>query len=703
MKKIEILFNDFFNLNKENKKIKNQSDILKILKGWSITEISSEEKYWSREITVESVLLGFDGFGGCFIFSDTKFFYKSSGFSKTYFVESIENFLKIGGYPKSTFKSGSITYDNSSIGNISTSKNDIFEIIEKIKKDVIGPYLETKDNIEEFVEANVGNEDLIGNIDIMNYLFENFQNFKQSSPGLLGYEDVIELSNKTFSLSHFSMKKEFIKLINYDNFLFAFNFGIIITKEKILFHPGVSNTIEIEFEEINKIKVLPDMLKVFFGQNTILLKIANIEHAQYFMIFQKIFSQGVIQKITERKNELQIILEIEEKLKLEKENNNKIKLFEELRKSIYDEKSDLDAYRYYFSNIKSIETESKWGWKNGRMEHLKHFYSHIDIKNYFFISGGLFFSDLVILYIFPVDGISFQDKFLTKDGSSRYNFSLGSLDSVSVKYFLETYYPYGIDKDHMNEEPIKSTLQIIKDFIHNCLDIRIQKSKDISENLEKERITSLNSKRGMIISNLDKDGNGEVDLVDGDDFNKILNLNQKAIIDLDRSYIQKFVKISNYLKTKRVNTQKIFSSLNNTKTDSELELLTNLLKNQIYFYDLLVFHSVSMITSLIEQDLITFYEIYECFDQFGIFNSNWENEVTQKLTDINQGIKELMFSIYHMEKKIVNSINNLSYLNQDSFRILGGSIEKQLNSVNSSIRFNNLLNTVQTYKMFTIE
>jgi hypothetical protein len=109
-----------------------------------------------------------------------------------------------------------------------------------------------------------------------------------------------------------------------------------------------------------------------------------------------------------------------------------------------------------------------------------------------------------------------------------------------------------------------------------------------------------------------------------------------------------------------------------------------------------------MITSLVDSDLTTFYEIYECFDQLGVFNSNWENEVSNKLTDIGDGIKDLMYSIYQMENKIVNSIDNLTYTTQESFMDLTNSVEKQLSSIDSSIKFNNLLTGIQTYQMYKI-
>ena len=109
-----------------------------------------------------------------------------------------------------------------------------------------------------------------------------------------------------------------------------------------------------------------------------------------------------------------------------------------------------------------------------------------------------------------------------------------------------------------------------------------------------------------------------------------------------------------YLKTKKSNTQKIFDSIKDTKNEKELNELINLLKNQIHTYELLVFHSISMITSLVESDLITFYEIYECFDQLGVFNSNWENEVSDELTNIGDGIRDLMYSALSRTSKLLS-------------------------------------------------
>lgn len=146
----------------------------------------------------------------------------------------------------------------------------------------------------------------------------------------------------------------------------------------------------------------------------------------------------------------------------------------------------------------------------------------------------------------------------------------------------------------------------------------------------------------------------------------------------------------------------MFDSIHDTRNIRELDELVKLLKNQIHTYELMVFHSLSMITSLVENDLITFYEIYESFDQVGVFNSNWENEVSNKLSDIGDGIRDLMYSINTMENNIINSLDNLTYSTHESFGKLNKSISSQLSSIDSSININNLLTGIQTYQMYKV-
>ena len=85
-----------------------------------------------------------------------------------------------------------------------------------------------------------------------------------------------------------------------------------------------------------------------------------------------------------------------------------------------------------------------------------------------------------------------------------------------------------------------------------------------------------------------------------------------------------------------------------------------------------------------------------------IFNSNWENEVSQKLSNIEDGLISLMYSINSLERSIIGGLKELSYVTQKGFSDLNSSLSRELQSIDSSIQSNNLLNTIQTYQLYKI-
>lgn len=272
-----------------------------------------------------------------------------------------------------------------------------------------------------------------------------------------------------------------------------------------------------------------------------------------------------------------------------------------------------------------------------------------------------------------------------------------NIENVKIKWREDqnlNYYKKFLENSILIREDEKLFLNklfmVINEFIKEIKDAYSLKSKELTKS------------KKILIDEFDKDKIGKVDLYDCESLNQLLNKNQKLIIDIDKSFIQKFIKILIYLRTKKSNTQKIFESINEIKKDEDLDKLENLLRNQIHTYNLLLFHSINMVTSLIDNDLITFYEIYECFDQLGVFNSNWENEVSIRLDEIGSKITDLMYAINKMEARIVNSIVNLTYTTQESFKKLTSSVNTQLSSIDSSIKFNNLLTGIQTYQIYSI-
>jgi len=319
-------------------------------------------------------------------------------------------------------------------------------------------------------------------------------------------------------------------------------------------------------------------------------------------------------------------------------------------------------------------------------------------KHKFGLMSGITISEFNKMF-FLVDAERSVDRnFQTLEGI-REIFHIHNSTSIKINYVWNNCYI------KMSEPEI----QFLQEFLNNFsleVDKEIEniqnKEKEAKEN-EKHRLESLTKSQTSLLQEFDKDGNGVVDAIEGiDELMILFKKHQKKIIDVDKQYIQNIVKVSNYLKTKRQNIQDIFSSIKNTKNQLQLDENVGILKNQIHTYELLLFHSLNMIISLVEDDLIIFYEIYESFDKLNMFNSNWENEVSQQLKNIENGLSELMYSIDSMERNIVSGLNQLTYATQEGFSDLERSVTKELQSIDSSIKFNNLLTGISTYQLYKI-
>ena len=220
---------------------------------------------------------------------------------------------------------------------------------------------------------------------------------------------------------------------------------------------------------------------------------------------------------------------------------------------------------------------------------------------------------------------------------------------------------------------------------------------------ESERKKEIDSLTNNLVSELDKDNNGILDIVESKrDFNTLLKTKQNEIIKIDKNYIHSFVKLSKYLETKGQSLQEIFENIQRVEDKKSYNKLIESLNEQIQIYNLTLVHSLNMVISLTSSDLITFYEIYETFDKSNVFQSNWEKEIMEKLDKISEGIELVMIGIKTMEKNLISEISNLSYITEESFKELNKSVIYELDSINSSINFNNLLTGISTYQLYQI-
>ena len=277
----------------------------------------------------------------------------------------------------------------------------------------------------------------------------------------------------------------------------------------------------------------------------------------------------------------------------------------------------------------------------------------------------------------------------------------------------ELNYNYRLQENIFKMDVLKTLENNFSDWNINILDtynFNLLKTFFLyKQNLENEKEgfsesynRKLENTKSLLLNDLDMDGNGVIDIIENNDFMKLLKKHQSVIKEFDKNYINYLEKISNFLKSKRNNIQQIFTEIKKTQNQPNLNKHIGLLKNQIHFYEVLLFHSLNLINSIVQGNFITVNEIYEEFDKLKIFKSDHEKEVSEKLSNIGDKLDELLISINNMESNIINGLNNLTYVIEDGFEDVCSSVTSELESINSSIGFNNLLTGIQTYQMYKI-
>jgi len=346
---------------------------------------------------------------------------------------------------------------------------------------------------------------------------------------------------------------------------------------------------------------------------------------------------------------------------------------------------------------------------------------------------GKFFGEVGIPVFFRNEEVllNLEDSFQIQDSSIYEITSLGKPDETS---FLQNVFDINIYNDSYGDGNRKTEfIDLRKQIVHDSRiftrHFNYFTNPDELNKLEKilyffQNITSyenmisleksysehqnvLSKNKELLLKELDKDGNGVIDISENNDFSKLLKSKQKLIIEFEKSegknYIQNFIKLSKYLKDKSGNIQSLFeiiredSNISNDKYDEYVGVL----RNQINTYNLMLLSSLNMIITLTEDDRITFYEIYETFDKLNVFSSNHEIEMSMRLKNIESKLDEVVQSIYQMEMNICSELYNLQFITEDMSDSLSG-LSQGLSEINSSIQTNNLLTGIQTYQMYKI-
>jgi hypothetical protein len=223
---------------------------------------------------------------------------------------------------------------------------------------------------------------------------------------------------------------------------------------------------------------------------------------------------------------------------------------------------------------------------------------------------------------------------------------------------------------------------------------------------QKEKQIVQSKIKKIIIEEFDKNNNGELDILEGDNIIiDLLKKNEKIIIEFDHKLIQDIIKLNEFLNTKKENLSKVFKLISGVETDSEMSTIIDVLRLSIENYQSLLVHSMNMIVSIKEKKLTSYYEIRSCFDKLNVFNSNWENQISGKLNQIDiklssviSSLTEITRSIKSLEFTTKRGLDKLTSLTESSFKTL----EKELGTIRNGIGLNNLLTGIQTYQLYKI-
>jgi len=228
--------------------------------------------------------------------------------------------------------------------------------------------------------------------------------------------------------------------------------------------------------------------------------------------------------------------------------------------------------------------------------------------------------------------------------------------------------------------------------------------------------------------------NNQLNISTPDEIRNLILKNQDKISAVDKKYILDFLKLQKYLTNQKDLIYQSIELLKLQEEASDIDSWTEVIKNQIGGYNVVYLNSVTLIVSLCENELVVFYELYETFDDIGVFKTNYEKEVLESLNaiesninnlnknivhklmliehqlkNISIGINELNFTmqqniqaINNLEDSIVSSFKSLETSVGNNFNQLSQKISGHLSKLESRIAYNNLIATVSAYQLYKI-
>jgi len=193
-------------------------------------------------------------------------------------------------------------------------------------------------------------------------------------------------------------------------------------------------------------------------------------------------------------------------------------------------------------------------------------------------------------------------------------------------------------------------------------------------------------------------------------FNQILSTNENRISGKDPKYILKFVRLGRYLRDNEKKIEELEYSLKDIPElnyiSDQLEFLEvkNFILDRKHILNCLVINAIGMMTALMDDKMVPFFTIYEKYDELGVFNNAWQNEVRKTLDNIHSDVSEsnnllrsLVASVDNFEETMSMQLDGIATSIDISVSNLHESMEQRLAEIDDSVNVGNEIAKVIAY------
>jgi hypothetical protein len=194
------------------------------------------------------------------------------------------------------------------------------------------------------------------------------------------------------------------------------------------------------------------------------------------------------------------------------------------------------------------------------------------------------------------------------------------------------------------------------------------------------------------------DDNSNLKLNPTTDLEEILNKNQLQISQIKPELVKNFVQLFSFLRGRKKYLENLFNASNDQKFPEQIDYLITLLDDEVEKYNLMLWNALRMLTAASENDLVIFYQFYEFFDKYSVFDSNWEKNMTAELKGlrsdvvrmemtVNANLWMMSSQIRSLESSMVDGMSALVDATSAGFDRLNESVNNQLGRVNSTLNY----------------